>query len=798
VSTPSAPASDISALPTYRRATNYIAAAAIYLQGNVLLEEPLKPEHIKPRLLGHWGTVPGINLMYAGLNRLILDNKASIMLITGPGHGAPANLANLWLEGSLGEVRPDMRRNREGLSSLVLKFSWPGGFPSHLAPMVPGVIHEGGELGYALATAFGAAFDNPDLIVGCIVGDGEAETGPTAAAWHCNKFLDPEGDGAVLPMLHLNGHKIANPTIFGTMTNDELTKLFEGYGWRPAIVDGPDYDRSLAEALDSAYAEIRAIQSDAREGRRRDRPGWPMLVVRSPKGWTGISELGGVQIEGTSKSHQVPAMQAASNPEHLAALEGWLRSYKPEELFNDDGSPVDEVVAMCPEGDLRMGASKHANGGKIRKPLNLPDVAKHGLEVANPGADQGSALMQCGEYLADVFRLNEQERNFRIFCPDEVASNRLGSVFKATPHGYQWPTAGEPDYAPEGRVMEVLSEHNCQGWMQGYVLTGRHGLFPCYEAFISIIEGMVNQYAKFLKMSRDEAPWRDPVSSLNYILTSVGWRQDHNGYSHQAPGFINAMLNKKSFASRVYLPPDSNTLLWTMEHCLNSTNTVNVVIASKHPLPQWLGVEDAKEHVEKGMSAWDWASNDEGDPDCVLVCCGTIPTIETVAAVWHLRQEVPQLKVRLVNVTNLFSLAHPETHPDGMPQEEFVELFTQDRPVIASFHGYPSAIHQLLHHRPMPERFHVRGYAEEGTTTTPFELLTMNGVNRYQLAIGALQRVDQALSAQLPTASGAFAVRALPDAEKIVHEYESRIAKHREFIYTKGNDPAEILEWQWT
>jgi xylulose-5-phosphate/fructose-6-phosphate phosphoketolase len=721
-------------------------------------------------------------------------------MITGPGHGAPANLANLWIEGSLGDAHPRMTRDREGLGTLIREFSWPGGFPSHLAPIVPGTIHEGGELGYALATAFGAAFDNPDLIVACVVGDGEAESGPTAGAWHCNKFLDPGGDGAVLPILHVNGYKIANPTISASMSDEEITKLFEGYGWRPTIVSGPDYDAELAKALDEAHAEIKAIQADARGGKRRERPAWPMIVLRSPKGMSGIDTLGGQKITGTRNSHQVPAGNAARNPEELAALEAWLRSYGPEELFDESGAPIPEIMSVVPEGDLRIGSNPHATGGNLRKPLNLPSVDDHALDVQNPGVDTGSALEQTGKYLADVFRMNEKERNFRMFCPDEVASNRLGAVFQATPHNYQWPLpeSDQADHAPSGRVLEVLSEHNCQGWMQGYTLTGRHGLFPCYEAFISIVEGMVNQYAKFLKMSRDEAPWRTPVSSLNYILTSVGWRQDHNGYSHQAPGFINAMLNKKEFVARVYLPPDANTMLYTMEHCLNATNCVNVVIASKHPLPQWLNKEDAKQLVEKGMGKLEFASNDEGDPDVVLACSGTIPVIETVAAAWHLRQDLPDLKVRVVIINDLFSMMHPESHPHGMSQEEFTELFTEDRPVITSFHGYPSAIHQLLHHRPNVERFHVRGYAEEGTTTTPFELLTMNGVNRFQLATEALKRTDEQLASQLPTMSGAFAVRMIPGAEDVVKSYDARQKAFRDEIYTKGNDPAEIREWAWS
>jgi xylulose-5-phosphate/fructose-6-phosphate phosphoketolase len=794
-----APAANSERLATYRRATNYIAAAMIYLQDNPLLEEPLKPEHIKPRLLGHWGTVPGINLIYAGLNRLILDTDANVLLVTGVGHGAPANLANLWIDGCLEDVKPELTRDREGLGRLIRSFSWPGGFPSHLAPVVPGTIHEGGELGYALATAFGAALDNPDLIVACIIGDGEAETGPTAGAWHSNKFLDPAGSGAVLPILHVNGYKIANPTIYGTMNDDELTKLFEGFGWHPLIVDAPDLDGALSSALDTAHAEIRELQSAARGGQRPERPRWPMLVLRSPKGWTGVQELDGIQIEGTSKAHQVPAMQAKTNPEHLRALEEWLRSYRIEELLDERGAPSQEVLAACPTGEKRMGANPHVNGGRLRTALNLPELQDHAVDVPGPGARNDSALAALGSYLADVFRLNADQANFRIVCPDEVASNRLGAVFEAENHAYEWPTDPNisPDYKPDGRIMEVLSEHNCQGWLQGYVLTGRHGIFPCYEAFIPIIDGMVNQYGKFLKMSREEAPWREPVASLNYLLTSVGWRQDHNGYSHQMPGFINSMLNRREDTARVYLPPDANTLLATMAECLQATGQINLVIASKHPLPMWLGLEDAVEHVRLGTSRWAWASNDEGEPDVVLASCGTIPTMELLAATSLLREEVPALRVRFVNVTNLFTLARPEAHPDGMSEERFREVFTDDRPVIFNFHGYPSAVHQLIHRRPRQERFHVRGYAEEGTTTTPFELLAMNGVDRFQLAIDALSRADIAVSEMVRGMSGAFAVRSVPGAQDAIETFSQRRDQLRKTVRERGDDPDEIKNWVW-
>jgi xylulose-5-phosphate/fructose-6-phosphate phosphoketolase len=796
-----APSVGADQLALYRRMTNYIAAAMIYLQGNHMLEEPLAPEHIKPRLLGHWGTVPGINLVYAGLNRLILENDLSMLLVTGPGHGAPANLANLWVDGCLEDIRPELSRDRDGLARLVRYFSWPGGFPSHLAPIVPGTIHEGGELGYALATAFGAALDNPDLIVACIVGDGEAETGPTAGAWHSNKFLDPVNSGAVLPILHVNGYKIANPTIYGAMSDEEMTKLFEGFGWHPLIVSGEDLDAALASALDTAQREIRELQDAARGGSRPERPRWPMIVLRSPKGWTGIRELDGIKIEGTSKAHQVPAMQAKTNPEHLKALEGWLRSYAHEELFDENGGPSAEVLALCPTGEKRMGANPHVNGGKLRQPLKLPTLEEAGVEVTAPGAGTDSALATLGSYLAGVFTLNAEEKNFRIVCPDEVASNRLGAVFEVENHAFEWPVDTEisPDYTADGRIMEVLSEHNCQGWLQGYVLTGRHGIFPCYEAFIPIVDGMVNQYGKFLKMSREEAKWREPVASLNYLLTSVGWRQDHNGYSHQMPGFINSMLNRREDTARVYLPPDTNTLLATMAECLESTGRINLMIASKHPLPTWLSMDDAIEHVRRGASRWEWASSGDDDaPDVVLAACGTIPTIELLASASLLREAVPELRVRFVNVTNLFALARPETHPDGLSDEDFRAVFTDDRPVIFNFHGYPSAVHQLIHRRPHQERFHVRGYAEEGTTTTPFDLLAMNGVDRFQLAIDAISRADISVSENVRGMSGAFAVRTVPGASAAIETFSARLAEIRHKVREDGDDPPEIKDWTWS
>jgi xylulose-5-phosphate/fructose-6-phosphate phosphoketolase len=769
-------------LSPYLQAANFLAAAQVYLRDNCLLGEPLRPEHLKPRLLGHWGTCPGINAVYAGVNRLILGRNVDALLVTGPGHGAAANLANLWLEGSLEAVDPRYSRDRTGLFRLVGGFSWPDGFPSHLGPMVPGVIHEGGELGYALATAFGAAFDNPELLVACIVGDGEAETGPTATAWHSSKFLDPVGAGAVLPILHLNGYKISSPTIFGTMDDTELTALFEGYGWHPRIVAGPGIETALDKALEWAHDEIAAVQSAARAGRRPERPRWPMIVLRSPKGWTGISELDGVPVEGSFRSHQVPAKDAAGNPAHLARLEEWLRSYRPAELFDEFGRPASEVLADCPDPGRRMGTSPHANGGRVRSALRLPELESHATDVPAPGGASASALAHAGGYLGGVVRANADACNFRIVSPDELVSNRLEAILEATSRAYQWPVSPwDEAISPDGRVMEVLSEHNCQGWLQGYLLTGRHGVFPCYEAFISIVDGMANQYAKFLKVAR-EVPWREPVASLNYLLTSEGWRQEHNGYSHQGPGFINLLLDKKESVVRVYLPPDANCLLVTLEHCLQTTDCINLIVASKQPLPQWSSLAEARAHCRSGASTWEWASTgDASDPDVVLAAAGAIPTVETLAAAQLLAVDAPELRVRVVNVCDLLVLMHHRDHPHGMSPEEFETLFTADRPVIFDFHGYPSAIHQLVHHRPEPERFHVKGYDEEGTTTTPFDLLVMNGVSRYQLAIEALRRAPGWSSR----------------AGEAIRSYEEQLITHRAYIVEHGEDPPEIANWAW-
>lgn len=779
---------DPAALAPYRRATNYLAAAQIYLQDNVLLREPLRPEHVKDRLLGHWGTVPGINLVYAHLNRLAIARDASILLVTGPGHGAPANLANLYLEGTLEDHYPHLSRDANGLERFVRGFSWPGGFPSHLNPEVPGVIHEGGELGYALTTAFGAALDNPDLIVGCIVGDGEAETGPTATGWHAAKFLDPTTSGAVLPIVHINGYKISSPTIYGTMADDELAALFTGYGYLPRVVAGDDLDAAMADAADWAHDRIRDIQDRFRrpgaDGQAAAAPHWPVLLLRSPKGWSGIKELDGVPIEGTWRSHQVPALDLKSNPPHLAAVEDWLRSYKPEELFDADGRPVPEVLACCPEGDRRLGMNPHAYGGRMRRDPKLPPRwADYGLDVPEPGAVRASSVTTFGAYLRDTLANAKADRSFRVFCPDELESNRLGAVLDVTGRAYLWPTKpGEARIARDGLVIETLSEHTCQALLQGYLLTGRHGLFPCYEAFVTIVDSMLNQYAKFLKVSA-EVPWREPVSSLNYLLTSESWRQDHNGYSHQGPGFINNLITKKASMVRVYLPPDANCLVQTMDHVLWSRDYVNLVVASKQPLPQWLDKAAAEEHCKVGASVWDWASPDGGtNPDVVLAACGDNPTLELMAAVRLLQRDAPELRVQVVNVTDLMVLGLDTEHPHGLNPGAFERLFTADRPVVFNFHGYPSAIKQLLFGRPRADRFRVSGYEEEGTTTTPFDMHIRNGTSRYHLVMRA-----------------AHAAERLPPGrtQELVDAYTRKLTEHGAYIRAHGSDPPEIATWAW-
>ena len=777
----------LSAVERYQRAANYLAAAQIYLKANPLLEEPLRPEHIKERLLGHWGTVPGINLIYSHLNRLILRTEASILLITGPGHGAAANLANMYIEGTLTEFFPELTRDRAGLENFVKRFSHPDGFPSHLNPALPGVIHEGGELGYALGTAFGAALDNPDLIAVCIVGDGEAETGPTATAWHNAKFVNPITDGAVLPILHLNGFKISNPTIFASMTNENLRQLFEGYGYQVQIVeDGDRLNSDFAAAVTWAYDTICELQELSRSGRGPERPYWPMIILKTPKGMTGPKKVDGKAIEGSFRAHQVPAKDLKTNPAHLKIVETWLKSYRPQDLFDREGRPEKDILSICPVREHRMALNPHSIGGEIRKPLELPALNDYAVDVDVPGRTVTSGMEELGKYLRKVIELNRESRNFRIVCPDELESNRLGAVLEATDRQYAWPVPEAAEHiGRDGRVLEVLSEHSCQGWLQGYLLTGRHGIFPCYEAFLPIVDGMMNQYAKFLKSSL-EVSWRKPISSLNYLLTSESWRQDHNGYSHQGPGFINNLLTKKGHTYRVYLPPDANCLLSTIDHCLRTTNYINLIIAGKQPMPQWLPMDDAIEHCRIGASIWRWAGTNEGeDPEIILCGCGDSLTLEVMAAAQVLREQVPQWRVRVVNVVRLTVLGIPQKYPPGLEEKQFQRIFPLDCPVIFNFHGYTAAIKQLLWERPDSQRFDINGYREEGTTTTPFDMQVRNRTSRYHLVIQAAEK----MAARNPQAAA--------KAENLIRKYKNKLREHRDFIRSEGVDPPEITNWQW-
>ena len=788
VSAPPSRALDPDAIARYRRAVDYLAAAQIYLQANPLLEEPLRAEHIKERLLGHFGTAPGINLIYAGLNRLILRSNASVLLVTGPGHGAAANMANMFLEGSLTEFYPELTRDRAGLERFLRLFSWPYGFPSHLSPSVPGVIHEGGELGYALSTAFGAALDNPDLVVACIVGDGEAETGPTAGSWHGNKFVNPAADGAVLPILHLNGFKISNPTISATMSDEELLSFFSGLGYAVRTVpQSEEIDSELDATFTWAYDEIRRIQGAARSGRPLERPPWPMVILRTAKGLGSPKEIDGLPIEGSFRAHQVPVKEPKTNPAHLAALEAWLRSYRPEELFDELGRPAADILSLCPPRERRMAMAPASFGGDRRIPLELPPLPRHALAIERRGEPKAGHMTALSAYLSDVIRANQTNRNFRIVCPDELESNRLGDVLEVTKRQYNWPLpAGTEKTGPDGRVLEILSEHMCQGWLEGYLLTGRHGVFPCYEAFLPIVDGMMNQYAKFLKASR-EVPWRKPVSSLNYLLTSEAWRQDHNGFSHQGPGFINNLLTKKGHTYRIYLPPDANCLLSTMDHCLSSTDYINLVIAGKQPMPQWLSMEEAVEHCRIGTSIWRWASTHDGeDPQVVLAASGDNLTLEVLAAAQILREEEPSWRVRVVNTTDLISLGIPQKYPHGLPEDRFQRIFPLDCPVIFNFHGYTAAIKQLCWERPGNERFDVNGFREEGSTTTPFDMVVRNRTSRYHVVIQAAQKVA---SRQADVSS---------NAEAIVGKYEKKLREHRGFVRKNGFDPPEIADWKWS
>ncbi len=768
----------------YWRAANYLSVGQIYLMQNPMLREPLKPEHVKPRLLGHWGTTPGLNFIYVHLNRIIKERNEDVLYVCGPGHGGPGMVANTYLEGTYTETYPDITEDVGGMQKLFRQFSFPGGVPSHVAPETPGSIHEGGELGYALVHAYGAAFDNPELVVACVVGDGEAETGPLAAAWHSNKFLNPKRDGAVLPILHLNGYKIANPTLLARMSDEDLHSLFTGYGYEPFFVEGHEPEKMhqlMAATFDSAFDRIKAIKEQA-DLKSPERPRWPMIILRSPKGWTGPKVVDGKMVENHWRSHQVPVANCRADDAHRKILEDWMRSYDPEDLFDESGKLKPELRALAPSGEKRMGAIPHSNGGLLRKDLKTPDFRDYAVNVTEPGAVQEQTTKILGDYLRDVLRLNDEDTNFRVFGPDETASNRLGSVFEATDRVWMAETLNSDDHlAADGRVMEVLSEHLCQGWLEGYLLTGRHGFFSCYEAFIHIVDSMFNQHAKWLQVAR-ELPWRKPVSSLNYLLTSHVWRQDHNGFSHQDPGFVDLVANKSADIVRVYFPPDANTLLWVGDHCLKTWNRVNVIVAGKQPSPQWLTMDEAEKHCEAGLGKWDWAGSEDGmEPDLVMACAGDVPTMETLAATAMLREALPHLRIRVVNIVDLMALQSPQHHPHGIADSEFDALFTTDRPVIFAYHGYPYLIHRLVYKRTNHPNFHVRGFIEKGTTTTPFDMAVMNELDRYHLAIEALNR--------LPLAAGI--------AEPIIASLQEKLQQHHDYVREHGEDMPEIRDWKW-
>src|SRR5437868_622170 len=776
---------EVRRMNAYWRAANYLSVGQIYLYDNPLLREPLKLEHVKPRLLGHWGTTPGLNFIYVHLNRLIKLHDLNVIYIAGPGHGGPGLVANTYLEGTYSEFYPNISQDEAGLKRLFTQFSFPGGIPSHVAPETPGSIHEGGELGYALVHAYGAVFDNPNLLVACVIGDGEAETGPLAASWHSNKFLNPLRDGAVLPILHLNGYKIANPTVLARLSDEELTHLFTGYEHKPYFVSGAEPERMhqlMATTLDKAYAEIAAIQTDARTNGFKERPRWPMIILRTPKGWTGPKEVDDLPAENSFRSHQVPLGELAKKPAHLKLLEEWMRSYEPEELFDEQGRLRPELAELAPKGTRRMGANPHANGGLLLKDLKLPDFRDYAIKVSQPGQVETEATRVMGQFLRDVMKLNAESRNFRVMGPDETASNRLNALFEVTDRVFVAPILPTDDHlAPDGRVMEVLSEHLCQGWLEGYLLTGRHGLFNCYEAFIHIIDSMFNQHAKWLKTTR-HIPWRRPIASLNYLLSSHVWRQDHNGFSHQDPGFIDHVVNKKADVVRVYLPPDANTLLSVTDHCLRSRNYVNVIVAGKQPAPQWLTMDEALKHCTAGLGIWEWASNDKGgEPDVVMACCGDVPTLETLAAVEMIRQHLPEIKVRVVNVVNLMKLQPASEHPHGLSDRDFDALFTKDKPVIFAFHGYPWLIHRLTYRRTNHKNLHVRGYKEEGTTTTPFDMCVLNDIDRFHLCEDVIDRLPQL------GARAAYFKQAL-------HE---KLIDHQQYIAEHGDDMPAISGWKW-
>ncbi len=772
-------------MDAYWRAANYLSVGQIYLLDNPLLKSSLKPAHIKPRLLGHWGTTPGLNFVYVHLNRVITSHDLDMILVVGPGHGGPAIVANTYLEGTYSELFPNVSRDERGMKRLFKQFSFPGGIPSHCAPETPGSINEGGELGYSLAHASGAAFDNPNLLVACIVGDGEAETGALAASWHSNKFLNPVRDGAVLPILHLNGYKIANPTVLARMPREELERLLRGYGYEPIHVEGDEpmtMHRLMAGALDRAVARIARIQEEARAKGLGARPTWPLVVLRSPKGWTGPKVVDGLKVEGTFRSHQVPLAEVRTNPAHLKQLDRWMRSYRPAELFDDDGALRAELAELAPKGDRRLGANPHANGGLLLKDLRMPDFRDYAVAVPRPGATRAEATRVAGAFLRDILKANWDERNFRVFGADETASNRLSHLFDVTDRTWLSEVLPSDDHlAPDGRVMEILSEHLCQGWLEGYLLTGRHGLFSSYEAFIHIVDSMFNQHAKWLKTTR-AIPWRRPIASLNYLLTSHVWRQDHNGFSHQDPGFIDHVVNKKADVIRVYLPPDANTLLSVVDHCLRSRHYVNVIVAGKQPELQWLDMDAAVKHCTAGIGMWPWASSDlGGEPDVVMACAGDVPTLETLAAVELLREHVPELKVRLVNVVDLMTLQPRSEHPHGLSDRDFDVLFTKDRPIIFAFHGYPWLIHRLTYRRANHANLHVRGYKEEGTTTTPFDMVRLNDLDRFHLVGDVISRVP-GLGAR-----AAYAQQFLRD----------KLLDHERYIHQYGEDMPEIREWRW-
>jgi xylulose-5-phosphate/fructose-6-phosphate phosphoketolase len=775
----------LATLDRWWRAANYLSVGQIYLMGNPLLREPLRPEHVKPRLLGHWGTTPGLTFVWAHLNRAIMARGQDMLFVAGPGHGGPGVVASAYLEGTYTERYPEVGQDEAGLARLFTQFSFPGGIPSHAAPETPGSIHEGGELGYSLAHAYGAAFDNPDLVVACVVGDGEAETGPLATSWHSTKFVDPRRDGAVLPILHLNGYKIANPTVLARIPEDELVMLLRGYGHEPHVVAGSDpaeVHEAFAATLDHCLGRVRELQSDARDsgGARPGRPSWPMIVLRTPKGWTGPKVLDGHRIEGSWRSHQVPFADARDDDAHRDVLEEWMRGYDPDSLFDGEGRLAEDIAGLHPEGDRRMSATPHSNGGELLKPLRLPDFRDYAVTVDEPGTGATEATKVLGGWLRDVVRDNPE--SFRMFAPDENSSNRLQDVMEATDRTWNAEILEDDDHlAPDGRLMEILSEHTCEGWLEGYLLTGRHGLFSCYEAFIHVVDSMFNQHAKWLESSAKIA-WRQPLASLNYLLTSHVWRQDHNGFSHQDPGFIDHVVNKKAGVVRVYLPPDANTLLSTMDHCLRSRHYVNVVVAGKQPALQYLDMESAVVHCTKGIGIWDWASTDGGDdPDVVLACAGDVPTMEALAAAAILRERVPELRVRLVNVVDLMRLQDEREHPHGLSDADFDALFTRDRPVIFAYHGYPWLIHRLTYNRTNHANLHVRGYIEEGTTTTPFDMTVLNRIDRYDLAIDVLDRVP----------------RLQPRTSGLREELKDQLIRHRHYVRSHGEDLPEVREWQW-